>query len=112
MDLVARQMLEPRTCRVAEVERQVLDHEEIVGRPTGVAREPVVLEPYTGVGVPVVSRHVGRSPEARGELHVTDAPAKSPLSHPILQGKPNASHMCARINLHTHDRQKNVIPLQ
>jgi hypothetical protein len=27
------------------------------------------------------------------------------LSHPILQGKPNASHMCARINLHTHDRQ-------
>jgi hypothetical protein len=28
----------------------------------------------------------------------------SPLSHLILQGKPNASHMCARINLHTHDR--------
>jgi hypothetical protein len=27
------------------------------------------------------------------------------VSHPILQGKPNASHMCARINLHTHDRQ-------
>jgi hypothetical protein len=27
------------------------------------------------------------------------------LSHPILQGKPNASHMCARIILHTHDRQ-------
>jgi hypothetical protein len=30
---------------------------------------------------------------------------KSFMSHPILQGKPNASHMCARINLHTHDRQ-------
>jgi hypothetical protein len=29
-----------------------------------VAREPVVLEPYTGVGVPVVSRHVGQSPKA------------------------------------------------
>jgi hypothetical protein len=28
-----------------------------------VAREPVVLEPHTGVGVPVVSRYVGRSPE-------------------------------------------------
>jgi predicted aspartyl protease len=27
------------------------------------------------------------------------------MSHPILQGKPNASHVCARINLHTHDRQ-------
>jgi hypothetical protein len=27
------------------------------------------------------------------------------VSHPILQGKPNASHMCARIDLHTHDGQ-------
>jgi hypothetical protein len=34
------------------------------------------------------------------------------VSHPILQGKPNASYMCARVNLHTHDRQKSVIPLQ
>jgi hypothetical protein len=33
------------------------------------------------------------------------APASCRLSHPILQGKPNASHMCARIKLHTHDRQ-------
>jgi hypothetical protein len=39
-------------------------------------------------------------------------PAVEAVSHPILQGKPNASHMCARINLHTHDRQTNVIPLQ
>jgi hypothetical protein len=28
------------------------------------------------------------------------------LSHLILRGKPNASHMCARIRLHTYDRQK------
>jgi hypothetical protein len=56
-----------------EVERQVLDHEEIVGRSTGVAREPVVLEPYTGVGVPIIPWHVGRSSEARGELRVADA---------------------------------------
>jgi hypothetical protein len=34
------------------------------------------------------------------------------VSHPILQGKPNASHVCTKINLHTHDRQKSVIPLQ
>jgi hypothetical protein len=27
------------------------------------------------------------------------------VSHPILQGKPKASHVCARIILHTHDRQ-------
>jgi hypothetical protein len=43
-----------------------------------VACEPVVLEPYTGVGVPIVSRHIGRSPEARGELRIADAPAKGP----------------------------------
>jgi hypothetical protein len=30
---------------------------------------------------------------------------KPSLSHLILHGKPNASHVCARINLHTHDRQ-------
>jgi hypothetical protein len=29
-----------------------------------VAREPVVLEPHTGFGVPIVSRYVGRGPEA------------------------------------------------
>jgi hypothetical protein len=27
------------------------------------------------------------------------------LLHPILQGKPNASHICVRIKLHTYDRQ-------
>jgi hypothetical protein len=27
------------------------------------------------------------------------------VSHPILQGKLNAFHVCARINIHTHDRQ-------
>jgi hypothetical protein len=32
IDLVAWQVLEPRTCRVTEVERQVLDDEEVVRR--------------------------------------------------------------------------------
>jgi hypothetical protein len=44
VDLVARQVLEPHTCRVTEVERQVLDHEEIVGRTTDVEREPVIVD--------------------------------------------------------------------
>jgi hypothetical protein len=30
---------------------------------------------------------------------------RAPMSHPILQGKPIASHVCAKIILHTHDRQ-------
>jgi hypothetical protein len=71
-------VLESCARKVAEVKRQVLDHEEIVSCPTGVAREPVVLEPYTRVGVPIVSWHIGQSQEARGELRVMDAPAKGP----------------------------------
>jgi hypothetical protein len=43
-----------------------------------VAREPVVLKPHTGVGVPVVSWYFGQSPKMRGEVRVTDASAKSP----------------------------------
>jgi hypothetical protein len=58
LDLVAGQVLEPRTCGIAEVEWQVLDHEEIVGRPSGMARKSVVLEPYAGIGVPVISWHI------------------------------------------------------
>jgi hypothetical protein len=80
LDLVAGQVLEPRACRIAEVKRQVFDHEEIVGRSSGMARKSVVLEPYAGIGVPVVSWDVGRGLEARGELRVVDAPTKGPRS--------------------------------
>jgi hypothetical protein len=45
LDLVAGQVLEPRARGVAEVERQILDHKEIIGRSSGIARESVVLKP-------------------------------------------------------------------
>jgi hypothetical protein len=64
LDLVAAQVLEPRACGIAEVERQVLDHEEIVNRSSSMARKSVVLEPYAGIGVLVVSWHIGWGPEA------------------------------------------------
>jgi hypothetical protein len=32
------------------------DDEEVICRSPSMAREPVVLEPYVGVGVPVISR--------------------------------------------------------
>jgi hypothetical protein len=41
-----------------------------------VAREPVVLEPHSGVGVPVVPGYVGQSSETRGEPRIPDALAK------------------------------------
>jgi hypothetical protein len=76
MDLVSRQVLEPSVRGVATVERHVLDDEKVVGRSPCVACEPVVLKPYAGVGVPVVSWDIGRSPEARRKFRVTDALAK------------------------------------
>jgi hypothetical protein len=78
VDLVPRQVLEPSARGVAEVERQVLDDEQVIGRSPGEACEPVVLEPYAGVGIPVVSWYVGRSPESRRKLRVADALAKGP----------------------------------
>jgi hypothetical protein len=84
VDLVVRQVLEPCACRVAEVERQVLDNEEVIGHSTGVACEPVVLEPRAGVGVPIVSWHIGWSPEAQGELRVADAPTEGPRT-PLIR---------------------------
>jgi hypothetical protein len=73
-------MLDPSPHGVTEVERQVLDDEEIICHSSGMAREPVVLEPHAGVGVHVVSWHIGQSTEARRELRVADALAKGPLT--------------------------------
>jgi hypothetical protein len=41
-----------------------------------VACEPVVLERHAGVGVPIVSWHIGQSLEARRKFRVADALAK------------------------------------
>jgi hypothetical protein len=71
-------VLKPCPCGVAEVERQILDDEKINHRSCGLASEPIVLKPYTGVGVPVIPWHVGRSAEVRRELQVADALAKGP----------------------------------
>jgi hypothetical protein len=73
-------MLESCARGVAEVEWQILDHKEIISRSSGMARESVVLKPYAGIVVPVVSWHVGQGPKVRGELRVADAPTKGPQS--------------------------------
>jgi hypothetical protein len=63
VDLVTWQVLEPCPHGVAEVEWQVLDDGEVVCLSPCVTCESVVLEPYAGVGVPVVPGYVGRSSE-------------------------------------------------
>jgi hypothetical protein len=45
-----------------------------------VACEPIVLEPYAGVGVPIVSCHICRSLEVRRKFCVADALAKGSLT--------------------------------
>jgi hypothetical protein len=45
-------VLEPRLCGVAKVEKQILDHEEIIGLPTGVACESLVLGHMLGLVSP------------------------------------------------------------
>jgi hypothetical protein len=84
VDLVAWQVLEPHPRGVAKVELHVLDDEEVIRRSPGVAGKSVVLEPYTGVGVPVVPGYVGRSSETRGEPRISDALAKGPRT-PLVQ---------------------------
>jgi hypothetical protein len=71
-------VLEPCLCGVAEVERQILDDEEIFCRSPGMARKPVVLESHAGVGVPVVPWHVSRSTQTQRKLCVADALTKGP----------------------------------
>jgi hypothetical protein len=78
-------VLEPCPRGVTEVERQILDDEEIVRCSSGVASKPVVLEPHSGVGVPLVPWHVGQSTKARRELRVADALSKGPQTFLVLR---------------------------
>jgi hypothetical protein len=50
------------------------------------------------------------APEVGGELVLGDSvwggvSSDIRTSHPILQGKPNPSHVCVRIKIYIHDRQ-------
>jgi hypothetical protein len=85
-----RQVLKPCPRRVTEVEWQDLADEKVVRRapPPGVASEPIVLEPHTGFSVPIIPWYVGRSTEARTELHVMDALTKSPWTPLVRRPAP------------------------
>ena len=54
MDAIHGEVLEPCSGAFRKVERQVLDDEEIVIRPTCSTGEVEVFEPHGGVGVPGV----------------------------------------------------------
>jgi hypothetical protein len=48
VDLTGRQVLEPRPCRVGEVQGEVADDRLVIGGSTQLTRQAVVVEPHTG----------------------------------------------------------------
>ena len=65
VDAVRGEMLEPCSGAFREVERQVLDDEEVIIRSTCVTGEAKVFQPYGGVGVSGVLNDVRWCLESR-----------------------------------------------
>jgi hypothetical protein len=72
VDVVQGEMLEPCLGAFDKVERQVLDDEEIVVRPTCSTGEAEVFQPHFGVGVPRVLDDVRRRMEVHQEWRLPD----------------------------------------
>jgi hypothetical protein len=83
-DHAAGQVLESRPCGVAEVEWQVHDDEEVIRHSTHVAREPLVLQPHTGVHLPIESKDFCRGLEDRGKSRIPHVLTKG-LQAPLVQ---------------------------
>jgi hypothetical protein len=67
-------VLEPRPRRVGEVQGEVADDDLVTGGPAHLARQAVVVEPHTGIRLPVVLDNRCRLAEALGEGHRADLP--------------------------------------
>jgi hypothetical protein len=61
-------MLEPRPRRVSEVQGEVADDSFVAGGSTHLTRQAVVVEPHTGVRLPVVFDDRRGLAEALGEV--------------------------------------------
>jgi hypothetical protein len=76
VDLAGRQVLEPRSRRVGEVQGEVTDDDLVGGGPTQLTCQAVVVEPHTGVRLPVVLDNRRGLAEALGEAHRADLQAE------------------------------------
>ena len=70
------------------VDREVLNDEVVIIHSIGLAGEPKVFKPYTGVHLPGVLGDVGRRLEALWERCSLDVSAKGPWSQAIRAGTP------------------------
>jgi hypothetical protein len=76
VDLAGRQVLEPRPRRVGEVQGEVADDDLVTGGPAQLARQVVVIEPHTGVRLPIVLGDGRGLAEALGKGRRADLPAE------------------------------------
>jgi hypothetical protein len=76
MNLAGRQVLEPCSRRVGEVQRQIGDDDLVGGGSAQLACQAVVVEPYTGVRLPRVLVNRRGLAEALREAHSADLPAE------------------------------------
>ena len=60
MDSVGQKVFQPRSHRIGQEQWNVADNEIVTIRSTGLASEPIILEPQSGVCFPRVFRDVGR----------------------------------------------------
>jgi hypothetical protein len=76
VNLTRWQVLEPCPGRICEVQRQVADDYFVGGGTAQLARQAVVVAPYTRVRLPRVFVDRGRLAEALGEALRADLPAE------------------------------------
>jgi hypothetical protein len=76
VDLAGRQVLKPRSHRVGEVQGEVTDDNLVGGGPAQLTCQVVVVEPYSGVRLPIVLVNRRGLAEALGEARRADFPAE------------------------------------
>jgi hypothetical protein len=76
VDLAGRQVLKTRPRRVGKVQGEVADDNLVAGGPAQLTCQTVVVEPHTGVRLPVVLDDRRGLAEALGDGRRTDLPAE------------------------------------
>ena len=83
VDAVRREEFEPCSNMLLHADGEVLNDEMVIIHSSGLAGEPEVFEPYTGVCLPGVSGDVGGWSEALWERRFLDAATKGPWPRAI-----------------------------
>jgi len=80
MDAVMREEFKPCLNMFPHTDGEILNDEKVIIHPSGLAGEPEIFEPNTGVCLPGVLGDVGGRSEALWEWCSLDTPVKGPWS--------------------------------